>query len=237
MLLTVDRQDLNSAILVGSQRVFDHTTFPELNWQRDKHLQSLYVAPPGFREHADYLGKEFMRLTEDIRALQLLCDSEHLTRNANDLERLDNQQAWIESRLYWSWRSAVERGDGLESYVLCAYICTYILHTEIWEGSAIPSHCSVRLLNSLQNKDKTRWTGYEELHLWVVFIGGSFTSSDVARNQYAKMLAALCPKYLDEDSRSWTALRIILKRFIWSERTIMPACYVFWEQCVTLLDT
>ncbi|KAG7422550.1 hypothetical protein Forpe1208_v000137 [Fusarium oxysporum f. sp. rapae] len=48
-------QDLNSSIMVGSQRIVDHTTFTELKWQRDSVAPDFFELPSGFQSEISML--------------------------------------------------------------------------------------------------------------------------------------------------------------------------------------
>lgn len=227
-------------MLTGSPRVFDHAMFPELSWTRDPFLGPSPTAPCGFEEQAALLSADFLSLVQDIYALQLSCDSVlGVMRDAVTLRSLDNQQAWIESRLYWCWKNTAYEGDGAtleRCCVLAAYICTYALHTETWEASLIPAHCSARLLDALQEtyNGTTAWLDHQDLVLWLVVTGGSFAAVGECRREYVALLNGVCWERLDHCVTSWPSLELILQRFIWSQRTIMPVCRRFWEESISL---
>ncbi|KFY81268.1 hypothetical protein V500_11570 [Pseudogymnoascus sp. VKM F-4518 (FW-2643)] len=67
-------QDLNSSILAGSSRIFDHSTFAELQWTRDPFCPNPPQLPPGFQMRFDILTKEFVEVLEDLHALQCIRD-------------------------------------------------------------------------------------------------------------------------------------------------------------------
>ncbi|KAF5250660.1 hypothetical protein FOXYS1_14857 [Fusarium oxysporum] len=57
-------QDLNSSIMVGSKRIVDHTTFTELEWQRDSIAPDFFELPPGFQSN---VTAQLLREVENIR--------------------------------------------------------------------------------------------------------------------------------------------------------------------------
>ncbi|ENH66072.1 hypothetical protein FOC1_g10000329 [Fusarium oxysporum f. sp. cubense race 1] len=57
-------QDLNSSIMVGSKRIVDHTTFTELEWQRDSIAPDFFELPPGFQSN---VAAQLLREVEKIR--------------------------------------------------------------------------------------------------------------------------------------------------------------------------
>ncbi|KAJ4076858.1 hypothetical protein NW761_012396 [Fusarium oxysporum] len=57
-------QDLNSSIMVGSKRIVDHTTFTELQWQRDLIAPDFFELPPGFKSN---VTAQLLREVEKIR--------------------------------------------------------------------------------------------------------------------------------------------------------------------------
>ncbi|KAI7759241.1 hypothetical protein LZL87_008618 [Fusarium oxysporum] len=65
-------QDLNSSIMVGSQRIVDHTTFTELKWQRDSVAPDFFELPSGFQVRSQLFSQEFLDIVRDIHALQCI---------------------------------------------------------------------------------------------------------------------------------------------------------------------
>ncbi|TXC04536.1 hypothetical protein FocTR4_00000173, partial [Fusarium oxysporum f. sp. cubense] len=65
-------QDLNSSIMVGSKRIVDHTTFTELQWQRDSIAPDFFELPPGFQVRSHLFSPEFLDIVRDIHALQCI---------------------------------------------------------------------------------------------------------------------------------------------------------------------
>ncbi|OBT48749.1 hypothetical protein VE00_00825 [Pseudogymnoascus sp. WSF 3629] len=53
-------QDLNSSILAGSSRIFNHSTFAEIQWTRDPFCPNIFQLPLGFQTRFDMLTKEFV---------------------------------------------------------------------------------------------------------------------------------------------------------------------------------
>lgn len=132
-----NRQDLNSSILTGSTRRFNHTTFAELHWARDPFSPSFYLVPPGFQNYKDssLSTADFTRVIEDLHALQCI-------RRLSGLERKDplamayinNHTASIQSRL------ASLRSDNpvVRCCRLACYICSVRLCCTPWCALFVP---------------------------------------------------------------------------------------------------
>jgi hypothetical protein len=235
LTIKISRQDLLSAAIAGSERVFDHTTFPELQWSRDPVLRPLYTFPLGFMTVSHLLSPEIEELFEDIHAFQIMRDSPDFQFNdPASLIRLDNQQAWAESRLY-NFRKALGHSDYmLECSLIAAYICTYFMYTDMWGGSLIPGRCSSQLFQRLQQNDlfETQWVGHEDLLLWLLCIGGAFAPrGSITRAEYVVLLNGTYFEQLGLLEEPWSEVETKLKGFIWSEKLFGDRCRLFWEEC------
>ena len=136
-------------MIAGTDRVFSHDMFPEIHWHRDPFQASLYSVPDGFQERRHILGEEFTDIIADIRALQHLRENgASYPLDSLDVEKIDNQQAWIESRLEQLRHIAAE--PLLKCCIPAAYLCAYGCFTEIWSGHMIPSRVTALLLQELQ---------------------------------------------------------------------------------------
>lgn len=134
-LITVGRQDLNASIMTGSDRIVNHTTFVELQWARDLFSPNFFVLAPGFEARSDLLTEDFNEILRDIHALQLVRDSPSFTcENTISLLHVDNQQAWIESRL----AGLPKLSPLLECCHLAAYLATCMICCKVWRTSPIP---------------------------------------------------------------------------------------------------
>lgn len=206
-------------MVVGSERVFDHTTFPELRWVRDPFAPSMFTAHTGFTARGLVLSDEFKEIIKDLHALQRVRDVYEISRaDAVMIHQIDNRQASIESRLF---ECMARRGPSSllqECCILAAYLCTYNLYTEIWQGSVIPSHCSEKLLRKLRElADEASWVGYEALRIWFVMIGALFCPPYVSI-EYRVLLRTALERQSSPGTKSWTGVRCLLRNFIWSDR-------------------
>lgn len=144
--LHVFRQDLNTATITGSERILDHTSFSELYWRRDPLLIKLYALPPGFLRISHLLTGELVEIIEDVHALQLISEMycEPAPLDAISAMQIDNQQAWIESRIQ---TLRIREDPILKSCCLTLYLCTYLSCTTIWQSALISvSHCYLLIL-------------------------------------------------------------------------------------------
>jgi hypothetical protein len=215
--------------------VFDHTSFPELQWSRDPVLYPLYTFPFGFATISHLLTPELAELLEDIHAFQIMRDTpDFYVNDPASLLRLDNQQAWAESRLY-NFRKALGPSDYvLECCLIAAYICTYFMYTDMWGGSLIPGRCSSQLLRRLEQIDlfETQWVGHNDLLLWLVCIGGAFAPrGSINRAEYVVLLNSPYSEQLGLLDEAWSEVEMRLKGFIWSDKIFGDRCRLFWEEC------
>lgn len=218
--------------MTGSDRIFNHDVFSELSWKRDPFLSWLYVAPVGFQNMAGRLGAQLMGIIEDINALQVMRDSTDWSMDTFSLVHIDNQQAWIESRLYWCRKTAGGNDEPVDCCVLAAYLCTYVLYADTWRNSMIPSHCSAQLLEILQRSAEAPadvWDGNDELLLWVLMIGGAFIPRGPITNEYYRILLEGFRGRLKPLTQSWEQVESTLCRFVWSDKIFKERCRAFWE--------
>lgn len=129
------RQDLNCSVIAGSPRLFDHTTFVELEWRRDPFTPNFYTLAPGFRARAHLFGDEFIRVLEDTYALQCIRDSPNFgCRDTGEMMRYDSHQGSVQSRLTNLPKDSVF----LECCHLAIYISACQLCSKAWKALSIP---------------------------------------------------------------------------------------------------
>src|SRR5690349_7811540 len=129
------RQDLNSSILTGSNRIVDHTTFAELQWTRDPFTPTFFKLPPGFQTLSHLLTKEFIEVLEDIHALQCIRDvSRTTTSDTMIMASINNHTASVQSRLV----GLPNHSYTLKCCHLAAYICSVMLCCTVWCALVIP---------------------------------------------------------------------------------------------------
>ncbi|KAI5461940.1 hypothetical protein BGZ63DRAFT_413433 [Mariannaea sp. PMI_226] len=211
--------DLNSSVITGSRRVVSHTTFSELQWQRDPFPDKFFRLPPGFQVRSYLFTNEFINVLEDVYALQ--CIRERAGFSGGDvlsMAYINNHQASIQSRL-------VGLGDVslvMECCYLAAYLCSSMLCCTVWCALVIPSHVSSQLLRKLQQaSDDPIWDDNPDLLLWLLYIGGSFAPEGIVLSDYVTLLQ-LRQDLLGDLHRSWPELLSTLKQFIWSDDAFMP---------------
>lgn len=129
------RQDLNSSVLTGSARLFDHTTFAELQWGRDPFSPNFYQLPLGFQARSDLFTMDFLIILEDINALQLVRDMANpMKGDIMQMAHINNHIASIQSRLM----SLPESSSLIECCHLAAYLCSVMLCCTVWCSLDIP---------------------------------------------------------------------------------------------------
>lgn len=230
-------QDIFSALIAGTQRVFSIAQFPDLYWNRDPSLAFLYTLPPGFETRKHLIGDDLIEVFEGIHALQQMRESANFAiLYAMSIQDIDNQQAWIEERLYESLEMARQTNNVvLRCCILASYICAYCLFSEVWSSpftSYIPAHLSSQLLRQLQNTERDRlWLGNEELLLWVIMAGATFAQPGVTRSEYAVLLHGSLRDGFETFLSSWPDTEVILHNFFWSGKWFRSRTKAFWEAC------
>lgn len=130
-----NRQDLNCSVLAGSTRVVDHTTFPELDWQRDAHSLVNFAIPEGFSGISHLVQDEFLKVLQDVNALQRIRDSTFFSPEEEiSMTQIDNHQASIQSRIV-SLRSF---SSVHSCCYLAVYLCSTMLRCRRWRTSTVP---------------------------------------------------------------------------------------------------
>ncbi|KAM3066693.1 hypothetical protein ACMFMF_010198 [Clarireedia jacksonii] len=221
-------QDLNSSVMTGSSRVVNYTTFTELQWKRDSYPPSFFRLPPGFQVRSHILTKELVETLEDIHALQSIRElSSSSSYNPVSMAHINNHQASIQSRLV----GLVYHSPVLECCKLAAYLCSSMLCCKVWCALVIPNHVSLRLLRELQQvNDDPIWDDHSELLLWLLYIGGAFTTTETVRSDYIILLRLNNSSILRGLYKSWQELYEILKRFIWSDSAFTSDVKALWEE-------
>ncbi|KAF2790979.1 hypothetical protein K505DRAFT_377130 [Melanomma pulvis-pyrius CBS 109.77] len=224
-------QDLNSSILAGSSRMFDHKTFAELQWTRDPFSPNFFRLPPGFQTRTHLLTKEFIEVLEDIHALQCIREVPRLTKgDVTMMAYINNHTASIQSRLV----GFPNLSHVLECCHLAAYVCSVMLCCKVWCALVIPSHVSSQLLHKLQQAyDDPTWDDHPDLLLWILYIGGAFAPTGFVRSDYVILLRSNNASRFGDVYRSWPEQLEILKQFIWSDNAFMSQFKALWEEAFT----
>lgn len=224
------RQDLFTSMIAGTERVFSHETFPEIHWLRDSSHANLYSVPDGFQKRRHILGGQLTEIIGDICALQHLREGRtSYTLDNQEIEKLDNQQAWIESRLEQL------RHNVSEPLLLCcipaAFLCAYGFFTEIWSSHLIPSRLTSYLLRELQASETwPGWNDHADLLLWLLNIGVAFAIDVSIRQGFVDMWHGSHCIRLPPHSQSWQETERCMKQFIWSDIMYRPSCERFWKR-------
>jgi hypothetical protein len=139
-LTTMCRQDLNCSVMTGSRRMFDHNTFPELQWKRDPYLLGIYYLQPGFVPRSALLGEEFVEVLEDLHGLKCIRDSpSFVCKDASWIMYIDSYQASVQSRLMSLRKSSLF----LHCCQLAASIAACQLCFKVWRATKIPVSTSM----------------------------------------------------------------------------------------------
>ena len=170
-----------------------------------------------------------IEVIEDLHALQNFIENSHIDcLDPMSVIRLDNQQASIESRLYWAAHTMDPKSGVGESCVLVLYICAYMLFTGVWASSFIPSHISSRLLRILQcTRGEASWISQRSALLWCIMVGGTFSNSDKVQSEYADLLRQ---SQLTALSLSLSDTEASLVAFIWSTKLFHSRAKTFWDK-------
>ncbi|KAL2867604.1 uncharacterized protein BJX67DRAFT_387834 [Aspergillus lucknowensis] len=221
-------QDLNCSILAGSRRRYDHTTFAELRWTRDPFVPNFFRLPPGFQARSDLLTEGLIEVLQDLHALQCIRQATHYMKgDAMLMMQINNHTASIQSRLMSLPRSSLVQ----ECCHLAAYICSVMLCCTVWCALVIPSHISSQLLRNLQQSNNDSiWSEHPDLLHWLLYIGGAFAPVGTIRSGYITLLRSRHASGLGEWYRSWPALRVTLRRFIYSDKAFDTPVKSLWEE-------
>lgn len=167
------------------------------------------------------LGDEFLAVLSQFAQLESMCD--HV--GAALMSCIDDQQALIEDHLYHCWNNAGAASNILlQACALAGYICTYMMHTDIWQNHRIPSACAFKLLLLLKEHD---WSTYTDLYLWLLVIGGTFATQSV-KPRYTILLQ----KSFDISESNWANVEHTLQRFIFP-RKISHMCKESWNALIS----
>ncbi|KAF4426506.1 hypothetical protein F53441_14129 [Fusarium austroafricanum] len=178
---SVCRQDLNSAVMVGSKRIVDHTTFPELEWTRDSLASDFLQLSPGFEIRRGLFSHDFLEVLKDIHALQCIRNLYHQTGRVISTVSINRHTASIQSRL-----AALPKTCPFStSCHLAAYICSVMLCCKVWCALVIPSNVSAQLLFELQQaRSDPIWDYHQDLLIWLICIGGAFAPARTVRSSF-----------------------------------------------------
>ncbi|KAL4874724.1 hypothetical protein BJY04DRAFT_233340 [Aspergillus karnatakaensis] len=220
-------QDLNSSILSGAKRIFDHRTFAELSWTRDAFAPNSYRLPPGFQSRPHIISAEFGAILEDLHALQCIRNTFPRTPPRADAMRMlfiNNQTASVQSRL----AALSDLSPLQECCRLAAYLCSVTLCCKVWCELVIPSHISSQLLDRLrQVHGEIMYEEDSDLLIWLLYIGGAFAPGGPIRSGYMDLLRTSNAR-LNRRYYSWSEVHECVRRFIWSDNAFVVPVRRLW---------
>lgn len=129
-----NRQDLNSSIVVGSKRIFNHKTFAELEWERNSVTRDLLQLPPGLQIRSHLFSDDFIEVLEDIYALERIRDDYRPADCVVSAVFINGQTASIQSRL----EALPKETQISRCCYLGAYLCSVMLCCTVWCALVIP---------------------------------------------------------------------------------------------------
>jgi hypothetical protein len=212
-----------------------HTEFAEFGWKRDTERASYYVVPSGFLDMIDAFPSSFATILEDLHELCTLYDAQcpHGWPAIYEL-RIDDRQAWLESRivdLIHTQRQSEVEDPIYMACLMATYLCTYKLSTVIWEGCFLPEWTAAEILSILSRTvHDPRWELWPEMLVWLLCVGGALADRSATR-QYARIL--ILDVYRDQIEgfhRDWDVIKNVLKMFVWNEQVLEPKLLLFWEE-------
>ena len=87
--------------------------------------------PEGFTGRAYLFDEEIVEKLEDLNSLRWLSDSiDPRYRTPEYILQLDNQQAWLESRLEDYRRKHFGESHMLDCVLIVEYLCAYLMYTK-----------------------------------------------------------------------------------------------------------
>ncbi|KAK8137616.1 hypothetical protein PG984_003109 [Apiospora sp. TS-2023a] len=242
ILLLAGVEDLNAAILLGSSRIVDHTTFSELRWTRDALPADFFAIPVGFQTRSHLFPEELLEVLKDIRALQWIRDRPIYSRtNPFEMARINDQIASIQSRL----EGLRDFTPTMECFRLAAYICSVMLCCSVWCAAVFPilsidycadprnqqSEVSSQLLRVLQQTNHDHlWDQDPDLLLWLLYIGGTFAPRGSVRSSYLALLRSNHATRFKGLYGSLPESLEVLKQFIWSDMAFLSHVRAFWGE-------
>lgn len=240
-LLLFDRQDLNSSIMVGSKRIVDHTTFTELQWQRDLIAPDFFELPPGFKVRSHLFSQEFLDIVRDIHALQCIRNIYQRTGRPVSTVNINSHTASIQSRL----QALPNTCPISKACHLAAYMCSVMLCCKVWCALVIPvsppcslwkylltykSNITAQLLREVEKiRDEPVWDEHADLLLWLICIGGVFAPAGPVRSGYTALLRSTGFERPSQHCSS-SDTNEILNQFIWSDLAFESAVRKFLEE-------
>jgi hypothetical protein len=227
--------------MVGSKRIVDHTTFAELEWQRDSIAPDFFELPPGFETRSHLFSQEFLDVVRDIHALQCIRNIYQRTGRVFSSVNINCHTASIQSRL----QALPNTCPISKACHLAAYMCSVMLCCKVWCALVIPvsplcrlwkhlltsqSNVTAQLLKELEKvRDDPVWEANADLLLWLTCIGGVFAPDGPVRSGYTALLDSTTFQRPSLHC-SWSDTSEILNQFIWSDLAFESAVRKFLEE-------
>lgn len=83
------------------------------------------------------------------------------------------------------------------------------------------------MVHATQN---VRWDTVPELLFWVLLVSGGLVQKEHIKLQTIALMQNLLTDYFKELMPNWETWKLVLRRFIWSERAMERRLFHFWEQ-------
>jgi len=229
-------QDLGSCLTARTPRLISHEEFNTFRRVRNFGRDEYRDIPSGFISGIREWPKEFINAVQDLNALCRLVDARCGTEDEllEDIE-IDNYQANLQSRLadLLSENRNMEdsRDPVYEACIFAAYLCTCRLSTGIWKGCPIPEVCVNHIIQCVKQATRdAHWIDAPELLFWLLFVGGGLTHKEHTRLQIITLMQNLLNEYFEGLIPDWETWKIMLQRYVWSERAMERAVFSFWEE-------
>jgi hypothetical protein len=101
-------------------------------------------------------------------------------------------------------------------------------------NAAMISHLLHHLMRCLQRTNlENRWGKYPELLLWVMFLGGTATTTTADHIWFVTQVMTLAAAL---ELRSWSDVKGVLERYLYPEHALEKLCVSFWEEIEKALE-
>ena len=218
-----------TAVSVGTSRVVNYETFPELRWYQEMQQPGVKELPPGFARRSAILGQEFLMIAGDICVVKDWRESRtDVLHCSADADMIDTQQACIESRLQDLQEKATE--PLLLCCIPAAFLCVFYLFAEVWASPWIPTHVLNRLLRMLQRyQDSSFWNENADLLLWLLSVGAVFATNTALSTGFADLWQGVHDRRLRPLCATREDAERSLREFIWSDTVYGPRWASSWS--------
>jgi hypothetical protein len=220
-------QDLLSCLVLGTPRLLSHNDYRDFrNPHRVRDLDNTTLLS-GFREHLELWPSDFTIVLQDLTFLCDILDNCLPCRTVAESFPIDNSQANLESRLVnLLYESRLGSSDAVyEACIFAAYLCTYKLSSGIWGGCFVPELCADQILRHIMDV-----LSEPALLLWLLLVVGGLTEREDIRLRVTDLVNSVFSKDLEHLHKDWLSTKALMRRFIWSERTMESKLFRFWTR-------